>query len=162
MELGLEDKNSKMFAVSTGISFDEVVRTKMYYCKAYKCRRICAYLGLYKNKSIIKIGKIKKIIEAYMLEGNLVTELISGESIKEEDINLIKESIEKGIEMFNCNIGEQKHKYFIIDDFYDTDYKKNSFGGLQQNKYFDLNERLENNIPATIQELANKLRDIEW
>ena len=97
MEVELEDKNSKMFAVSTGISFDEVVRTKVYYCKAYKCRRICAYLGLYKNKSIVKIGKIKKIIEAYMLEGNLVTELISGESIKEEDVNLIKESIEKVI-----------------------------------------------------------------
>ena len=156
------DKNPNLFAVSVGISFDEVIRTKMYYCKAYKCKRICDYLGLYKNKSIIKIGKIKKIIEAYMLDDNLVTDLVSGESIKEEDINLIKASIEKGIELFNCNIGDQNHKYFIIDEFYDTDYKKNSFGALQQNKYFDLNERLKNNIPTTIQELANKLRDIEW
>lgn len=75
---------------------------------------------------------------------------------------MIKESIEKGFELFNCNIGDQKHKYFIIDEFYDTDYKKNSFGGLQEHKYFDLNERLEKNIPTTIRELANKLKDIEW
>lgn len=52
------DENPNLFAVSAGTSFDEVIKTKIYYCKAYRCRKICDYLGLYRNKSIIKIGKI--------------------------------------------------------------------------------------------------------
>ena len=86
------DSNPNLFAVTTGTSFNDVVNMNIYYCKAYRCRKICDYLGLYNNKSIIKIGKIKKIIEAENVNNKLITDVIYGEEITKEDIELINKS----------------------------------------------------------------------
>lgn len=156
------DKNPNLFAVTTGTSFNDVVNMNIYYCKAYRCRKICEYLGLYNNKTIAKIGKIKKIIEAEKRNDKLITNVVFGEKITEEDIKLINKSIERGFELFNCNIGNEKHKYFIVDKFYNTDYRKSTPGGLMEHKYLDLYNRLGVKVMPNIEELADKLRDIEW
>lgn len=156
------DSKLNLFVVTTGTSFDDVVNMNVYYCKANRCKKICDYLGLYNNKSIIKIGKIKKIIEAEVINENLITDLIFGEQVTEEEIEIIKKCIERGVQLFNCNIGDQKHKYFFVDKFYDTDYKKTTPSGLMEHKYFDLYDRLGIQDMPNTEELANALRDIEW
>lgn len=156
------DDNLNLFAVTTGTSFDDVINMNVYYCKANRCRKICDYLGLYNNKSIFKVGKIKKIIEAEIINENLITDLICGEQVTEEDIELIKKCIERGVKLFDCNIGNQKHKYFFVDKFYDTDYKKTTPGGLREHKYFDLYKELDLENMPQIEELADELRNIEW
>ncbi len=154
--------NVNLFAVTTGISYDYILQTKMYCCKSYRCKQICDYLGLYKDKSIVKIAEIKKIIEAERTNGKLVTQLVKGKEITNEDIAAIEEYINKGFDLFNCDIGSQKHKYFIVEKFYDTDYKKSSNGGLMEHKYFDLYDRLGVEKMPDIETLADKLQDIEW
>lgn len=156
------DSNPNLFAVTTGTSFNDVVSMNIYYCKANRCRKICDYLGLYNNKSIIKIGKIKKIIEAEKVNDKLITDLVYGEEITKEDIELINKSIKRGCELFNCDIGNERHKYFIVDKFYDTDYRKASSGGLMEHKYLDLYNRLGLENMPNIEELAEALKEIEW
>ena len=121
--------NVNFFAVTTGISYDYIIQTKMYCCKSYRCKKICDYLGLYKDKSIVKIAKIQKIIEAEKVNGKIVADLQKGNDITEEDIISIDNYISKGLDLFSFDIGSQKHKYFIVDKFYDTDFKKVSNGG---------------------------------
>ena len=55
-----KELNVNLFAVTTGISYEYILQTKIYCCKANRCKKICDYLGLYKDKSIIKIAKIRR------------------------------------------------------------------------------------------------------
>ena len=72
------------------------------------------------------------------------------------------EYINKGFNLFGGDIGKQKHKYFIVDKFYDTDYKKISNGGLMEHKYFDLYDKLGEEKMPNIEILADRLQEIEW
>lgn len=154
--------NYNLFAVTTGISYDYILQTKIYCCKSYRCKQICDYLGLYKDKSIVKIAEIKKIIEAEVVNGKLTTVLIKGKDITDEEIEAIREYISKGFDLFNCDIGSQKHKYFIVEKFYDTDFRKISNGGLMEHKYFDLYDKLGVEKMPNIEIIADKLQDIVW
>ena len=93
--------NVNFFAVTTGIYYDYILQTKMYCCKSYRCRKICDYLGLYKDKSIVKIAKIQKIIEAEKVNGKIVANLQKGNDITEEDIISIDNYISKGLDLFS-------------------------------------------------------------
>lgn len=157
-----KDEKPNLFAVTTGISYDYILETKIYCCKANRCKKICEYLGLYADKSIVKIAKIRKIIEAEKINGKLETTLIFGDKICDEDIKNIELYIKKGYELFGGDIGTEKHKYFIVDKFYNTDYKKISPNGIMEHKYFDLYKRLKIDKMPSIEELAEKLKDIEW
>ena len=156
------DENPNLFAVTTGTSYDYVVENNVYYCKAYRCKKTCDYLGLYKNKSIVKIAKIKKIIEAEVINGDLKTDLVVGDKITDDDIIKIEKCIDSGFKLFDCDIGSQKHKYFMVEEFYDTDYKKLSKGGLMEHKYFNLHNRLNIDKMPEISLIAEKLQEIEW
>lgn len=157
-----KDENPNLFAVTTGISYNYILETKIYCCKTNRCKRICDYLGLYTDKAIVKIAKIKKIIEAEKINEKLKTSLIVGDKICDEDIKNIEQYIKKGYELFGGDIGKEKHKYFIVDKFYDTNYKKVSPHGIMEHKYFDLYKRLKLTEMPNIEELAEKLRYIEW
>lgn len=157
-----KELNVNLFAVTTGISYEYILQTKIYCCKANRCKKICDYLGLYKDKSIIKIAKIIKIIEAEHINDKLVTQLVKGSTITDDDIEMIEEYINKGFNLFGGDIGKQKHKYFIVDKFYDTNYKKISNGGLMEHKYFDLYDKLGEEKMPNIEILADRLQEIEW
>ena len=155
-------ENPDLFVVTSGSSYDDNVAMNIYYCKAERCRKICRYLGLYKDKAVVKIGKIKKVIEAVKVGEKLQYDLIYGEVILKEDMEKIKKCIDKSYNLFNVDISKQKHKYFIVENFYDTDYRKISTGGLMEHKYFDLCKELKMNELPTIKEIASNLRNIEW
>lgn len=154
--------NTTMLAVTTGTSFDEDIRTNIYYCKSEKVRREIEYIGLYKDKAIKAIGKIKKVVEATRINGILKTELFYGEPISKEDEEKIEECIDKSIELFDCNIGARSHKYFIVEDFIFTDFEKESDGGLMGNKYFDLYDILNVEVLPSSEEIAKELKDKKW
>ena len=63
------DKSNYMIAVKTGISYYEDIELGIYYDKARNGFSKYGYLGLYKDKSIIAIGKILNIIEFNNITG---------------------------------------------------------------------------------------------
>lgn len=155
-------ENKTMLVVTTGTSFEDDIKTNIYYCKSEKIKEQCEYIGLYKDKSVRAIGKIKKVIEATKIKGKLNVKLFYGEPITEEDKKKIEDCINKSITLFGCDIGARSHKYFIVDKFIETDYQKKSANGIMQNKYFDLYKRLEVKELPSVEEIAEKLKDIEW
>lgn len=169
-EIELAKQNNKvlnydLFAVTTGLSYEYILKTNIYCCKTERCRKICDYLGLYKDKSIVKIAEINKIIEAEYVNDKVSATLVKGYEITDNDISKIRKYMEESIKLFGSDIGKQKHKYFFADKFYDTDFKKTSSGGIMEHKYFDL--RYELNLDSkeempNIKTIADRLYNLSW
>lgn len=60
---------------------------------------------------------------------------------------------------------EQDHEFFLVDEFYETDFTKESKYGMQGPQYFSLREPLEireiRDLPPT-EVIAEKLREESW
>lgn len=155
-------ENTNFLAVTTGSSYQDDIEMNIHYCKAERVQRKCEYLGLYKDKSIIKIGKIKKVVTANKINGQLNIISVEGEDITDNDKKNIEECIRRAVKLFNVNIGDIEHKYFIVDKFYDTDFKKISPNGLMEKRYFDLYKELNATELPTIEKIAEELSYKTW
>lgn len=146
-------------AMACGRSYDLNVKHKFYFDLASKGYSDFDYLGIYKGKSIRQIGAIENMIEA---DWDEVTGLsIKGkkfditETQKERLITAIQESVAMG-----CGVG-QNHRFFLLKDFTETDFKKTSPGGIFRVRFFNL-EVLLPTIAKNIEELANQLKAYTW
>ena len=159
------DDNSKcMIAVLTGSSYTDDIELNLYYDKVKNGCSNYGYLGLYKDKSIVAIGKIENIVKAYYINGNLYYESVySGFSVSENQKERIEKATHKGIENNGWdNLEYEEHYYFLVENFVGTDFIKNSEGALWGRKKFDLCKILDIDELPTIEEIANSLRNKTW
>jgi hypothetical protein len=55
------------------------------------------------------------------------------------------------------------HRFFVVDEFHDTDFKKVSKGAARRGRYFDLRNVLELDGPVPNPDnIAEQLKDKEW
>lgn len=74
---------------------------------------------------------------------------------------MIDKAIQEGF-TFGYNLKAFKHRYFFVDKFYETDFKKVSKGGAMGTRIFDLTEILQTEeIPET-EEIAELLKSKTW
>ena len=57
---------------------------------------------------------------------------------------------------------EKDHRFFLVDKYYETKYKKTSKYGMMGARYFDLAEILGDYIPDNTRDIAKKLSELEW
>lgn len=63
---------------------------------------------------------------------------------------------------YGYNLLRCPHKYFFVEQFFQTEYKKTSYGGVRFVKVFDLNKLLGiDELPST-EEIANILAEKTW
>ncbi|WP_319370583.1 hypothetical protein [uncultured Ilyobacter sp.] len=143
-----------------GPSFDINKKHKLYFAPADRGYTEHGYLGIYANKSVRGIGKIKNIIDADIKDGNIDIKK-SKKNTTEEEAERIIDAIKETKETLGWNI-ESGHKFFIMEEFYDTDFKKESKGGIMGARFFNLKDIIgeEKNISA--EELAKRLRENNW
>ncbi len=114
------------------------------------------YLGLYKDKSVRAVGKVIARITAIKNSKNVQFNEEFGTLTDER-----KELIENTIESHHHENVE--HRYFFVDKFYETDFKKISRGGSWGPRVFDLTEVLgTNDIPDETEDLAQSLKTKTW
>lgn len=154
----IKETKFKMRIVPCGDSFELNKKHNVYFCPEKRGYSDHRYIGIYKNKSVGAIGKIKNIVVAKLLNSELIIKekkTILSEDQKENIINIINESKE----VYGWNISKD-HRFFIVEQFYPTDFKKSSKGGIQGARFKNLKEILnvEGNLPKTekIAELLNK------
>lgn len=147
----------------TGQSFSFNVENGTYFDSNERGFRPHEYLGLYQNKSVRAIGKIVARIMAETLpNGEVVFEPEFGE-LTEERKEKIKKAIEFG-EMKGWGLKSMKHRYFIVEKFYETDFKKSTPRAPMGSRIFDLTDVLnqkDKKLPET-EEIARLLRNKEW
>ena len=96
------------------------------------------YLGLYKEKSVRAIGKINSIITAVSTEGSFEFNVELGEITEEKKQQILK-AIEDGK---NYGYGMDANRYFFVDKFYETNFRKTTPRAPMGTRLFDLTQIL--------------------
>lgn len=94
------------------------------------------YIGLYKDKSIRAIGRLKKTIIAVEVEGKMTYRAESGEAPTPDEICRINEAIHRA-EDYGYNLRTISHRYFMVEKFYPIDFRKSSKNPIQKSKFFN-------------------------
>lgn len=156
----LTNEEYRLRAVAVGKSFDQNLKHNIYYAPKSRSYRPHTYLGLYTKKAVRAIGKIKKVVNlSFDIEDKKITE-ISDDNLPQEERESISNMILEAYQDFGWKIYKD-HNFFIVDKFYQTDFKKTSKYGLLSTKYFDLRKYLKTPLPET-EIIADKLAQQTW
>ena len=155
------DSDKWLRAIVAGTTIEDNIDLDLYYDNANRGYSEHGYIGLYNQKSIKAIGKLKKIIQATNINNEFESKVIMGEEITQDEIRRIKEAMERS-KKYGYNIGERLHNYFIVEKFIRTDFRKNSKNPIQKSKLFNLSKMLNlNKLPPT-EEIAKILEGKTW
>ncbi len=163
LEEGLLPNDDKwMRALASGETFDDNIKYKLYYKPASKGHSSHGYIGLYQNKCVRYIGKLKKTVIADMIDGKLNIKNEGDEIATNEEMSLIEAAIIHAKEAYGYDLKSEQHRFFLVDEFYPTDFKKVSKGPMLSNRYFNLSTILGvDKLPST-EQIANDLRGKTW
>jgi len=144
-----------------GQTFDFNTSHNVYYDNADRSFRAHDYLGLYTNKSVRAIGKVIARITAIEENGEMHYEVEYGDLTDERKAE-IKAAILDG-DSHGYNLRPYKHRYFFVEKFYETDFKKSTKYAPMGSRVFDLTEILDTNvIPESVEKIANILQKKTW
>lgn len=143
-----------------GTTFDFNVSEDLYYNNADHGFRPHDYLSLYKNKSVRAVGKVCARVTAVEAEGDLQYEVECGE-LTEEIKSKIRKAIADGVE-YGYDLKTNKTRYFFVEKFYETDFKKTTPGAPMGTRVFDLMKILETEKLPTTLEIAELLKTKTW
>ena len=143
-----------------GTTFDFNLRENLYYDSVDRGFRAHDYLGLYKEKSVRAIGKIQAVITAvrndqgeleYHAERGMITEAYKA---------AIARAIEDG-KQYSYDLNAER--YFFVEKFYATDFRKITPRAPMGSRIFDLTEILDTTekLPEPDQ-LARMLSQKTW
>jgi len=161
--VGMIRKNEfRMLTVACGWTLKDNFKNNNYYDPANRGYSYLSHLGIYNDKSVRGIGKIENIITANMEEsGNLIILNTTNGEITQKQKNSIIQMIQDAKDNLGWNIS-QNHKFFCVDKFIPTDFKKMSKNGLLGKKYFNLNSMLGKEKFENTNEIAELLKLHKW
>jgi hypothetical protein len=141
-----------------GTTFNFNVSENLYYDNIERGFSAHDYLGLYKEKSVRAVGKITAIITAVTTEDGIEYKAELGKLTDERKQQICK-AIEDGKNYGYVMTGE---RYFFVDKFFETDFKKMTPRAPMGTRIFDLTKLLETEqLPETV-EIAELLKTKSW
>ncbi len=142
-----------------GTTFDFNIRQKLYYDDIDRGFRAHDYLGLYKEKSVRAIGRITDIITAVLEEDGEITYSVEKGEIDDNKKRDIAIAIEDGK---NYGYSLTKTRFFFVDKFYETDFRKTTPRAPMGSRVFDLTQVMGvSELPDT-SVIAENLKSITW
>lgn len=144
----------------TSQTFEYNVSSNVYYDNAERGFRAHDILGLYKSKSVRAIGKVIARITAIETENGMEYNAEYGE-LTDKRKNIIMNAILDG-DSRGYNLRTIKHRYFFVEKFYETDFKKITPKAPMGSRIFDLTQVLGRNELPNVKEIAELLRKENW
>jgi hypothetical protein len=157
----ITDKESKMRVVACGWTLDDNLKYNIYYDPVDRGYSEHNYLGIYSGKSVRGIGKIENIVSAELKKGKQLQIIDSISPVTTKLQNNIKAIIEAAKLNNNWDISKG-HKFFCVERFYKTDFRKATKYPIQRTKFFDLREVLKVKSLPSLEVIAEQLRQFEW
>jgi len=154
----VSDSWKRMRVQLAGTTFNFNFNESLYYDDIDRGFSAHDYLGLYKEKSVRAIGKITAIITAVSTESGIVYKAESGK-LTDERKQQIDRAIEDGK---NYGYDLVSTRYFFVDKFYQTDFKKITPRAPMGSRVFDLTQILETDKLPGINEIAELLNSKTW
>jgi hypothetical protein len=152
----------RMLTVACGYTIEDNFKNNVYYDPANRGYSYCSHLGIYDNKAVRGIGKIENVITANMNDENEL-KIIStshGQATDKQKNNIIN-MIRAAQENIGWNI-KKNNKFFCVEEFIKTNFKKTSKGGLFGKRYFNLNQQLGKSDFENTGEIAELLKTQTW
>lgn len=153
-------KNRTMLAFTAHESLTENLKYRIYYDPADRSHNSpFKYVGLYSDKTVVAVGQLNRIVYCDYVDGNLVpTHGDDLTTLSQDEYNRIKETIEN-TDYYDLESG---NKFFLVDNFYKTNFIKTSFSSIRAKKYFLLDEIEGFKKGMTAQEIAKLLSGKTW
>lgn len=108
-----------------------------------------AFLGLYHDKMVSHVGRITAAVIAVKNQmGSLDFDDPETGEINDAGRQAIQNII-GAAQIYYPEFESSRHRYYIVDSFSETDFRKITPGGLMGHRYFDLNEISGNPIPSS-------------
>lgn len=142
-----------------GTTFKFNMANNLYYDDIERGFRAHDYLGLYTGKSVRAIGKISDIVTAvrdgtgaltYSVEKGQLTD-----AMKKQITFAIKDGKNYGYEL-------ESTRYFFVEKFFETDYKKSTPYAPRGSRIFDLTQTLGVDSLPPLSVIAEQLKAITW
>lgn len=143
-----------------GQTFKFNIRENLYYDNAERGFRPHDYLGLYTNKSVRAIGKICARIVTTNTENGLDFETEYGE-LTDERKQKIYLAIDDAIS-YGYDLRSVKQRYFFVEQFFETDFKKITPRPPMGTRIFDLAQVLNTETLPKTSEIAELLKTKDW
>ena len=143
-----------------GATFDFNAESNVYFDSVDRGFRAHDTLALYKNKSVRAIGKVIARITAVETENEVKYNAEFGE-LTEERKEIIKNAMAEG-DTHGYDLRTNEHRYFFVEKFYETDFKKITPRAPMGTRIFDLTQVLGTEDIPDIEELARRLRNESW
>ena len=154
----VSDSWKRMRVQLAGTTFNFNVSENLYYDNIDRGFSAHDYLGLYKEKSVRAIGKVIAIITAVTTEDGIKFKAELGK-LTEDRKQQIRKAIEDGKNYGYIMVAE---RYFFVDKFYETDFKKITPRAPMGTRVFDLSEILETEDLPEIEAIAEILKSKTW
>ena len=143
-----------------GATFDFNIESNVYYDKAEHGFGAHDTLALYKNKSIRAIGKVIARITAVETESGIKYNAEFGD-LTDERKSIIEKALSDG-DSRGYDLRTIEHRYFFVDTFYKTDFKKITPRAPMGTRIFDLTQLLGTDTIPNTEDLAQILINKSW
>lgn len=155
--------DSKVRVVLTGKTFDQNLESNIYYHPSNRGYRESKYIGLYKDKAVRAIGEPICCVDVLYDEQTDHMDIINIEygELSDDMIISLKKVIKDARKEYGYNISEG-HRFFFVDKYVLTKYRKKSKGGIMGTRYINLDEIEGYNENMKVDEIAELIKDIEW
>lgn len=157
----ITDEEERMRVVACGWTLKENLQFNLYYAPANRGYSDHNFLGIYHDKAVVGIGKIENIITANLLSSGQLHIIGSTANITPQQEKNIIGVIAAAQINNNWNISTG-HKFFCVEQFYTTKYRKTTKYPLQGSKFFNLKDRLHVTTLPSTQDIAQQLNQLEW
>lgn len=144
-----------LVAVLTGTSWKDNLAHGVYYEPADrnpKWQR-AAFLGLYHDRQVSNIGRIVTAVVAVEDDtGQLLFEAPEKGTLNDRQRQAVREVIDAA-QAYYADFQGGRYRYYILDKFEPTDFRKRTPGGMMGHRYFDIEAiagaRLAENAPGS-------------
>lgn len=143
-----------------GTTIDFNICNDVYYDNAERGFRAHNYLGLYKNKSVRAIGKVCARITAVETENGVKYNAEFGD-LTEDRKQKIKQAMADG-DSHGYDLRGVEHRYFFVEKFYETDFKKITPRAPMGTRIFDLSQLFNTDELPDTEKIAEQLREKTW
>ena len=143
-----------------GTTFDFNISSNIYYDNAEHGFRAHDTLGLYRNKSVRAIGKVVARITAIEKGGGIKFKAEFG-ALTEDRKETIRKAMADG-DSHGYDLRSIEHRYFFVEKFYETDFKKVTPRAPMGSRIFDLTQILGTDQLPDTEQLADLLKKETW
>jgi len=134
----ISDPDNRIVVFPCGTSRSENLKFGVYFepsSRPAKCG--CSFLGIYFDKRVSYLGRIEAIVVCGIEDGKRVFKPIGPDAITDAHRDLICQVIDSTP---YYHLDNEPHRFYLVNGFFETSFRKQSPHGLQSHRYFDVSD----------------------